>query len=65
MAEYRVLTTQGGYSFKGRHLKEKETNNWHFYETVEGHILHFRKEHMVMVVEIPEVNKDGHAESQL
>jgi hypothetical protein len=51
MSKYRIFTTHGEYHFTGMYLKERESNNWHYYETIEGDIIHFRKEHMVMVIE--------------
>jgi hypothetical protein len=66
MKKYKIVTTAGKYAFTGKHLKERETNNWHYYETDEGCIIHFRKEHMVMVFEYEEgQGVDSDAESQL
>ena len=39
------------FSFIGKHLPERERPNWHYYEREDGAILHFRKEHMVLVIE--------------
>jgi hypothetical protein len=58
-ARYTVVTTNGKYSFVGTHLKDAEKPNWHYYVVEEdgdfekGTRLHFRKEHMVSVVERP------------
>ena len=53
MSKYRIFTAYGEYNFTGMYLRERESNNWHYYETIEGDIIHFRKEHMVMVIESP------------
>lgn len=39
------------HTFTGRYLPEREKPNWHYYETDKNEILHFRKEHIIMVVE--------------
>lgn len=50
---YTTLETGGGepFSFIGKHLPERERPNWHYYEREDGAIYHFRKEHMVLVIE--------------
>lgn len=48
---YTILTTADKLTFCGIHRKDKETENWHYYETTEGEMLHFRKAHMVVVHE--------------
>ena len=45
-----VFTTGQELIFSGRHLPDRETKNWHIYETNDGFI-HVRKEHMVAVIE--------------
>lgn len=45
-----VLTTGQQICFEGEYLKERETENWHYYETPYG-IIHIRKEHIAMVIE--------------
>jgi len=49
---YKVITITGEHTFIGRHLKNRETVNWHYYETNDGAILHFRKIYMVSVEEV-------------
>lgn len=51
MKKYVIITINEQFSFVGKYLKEKERPNWHYYETSEGSIIHFRKEHMVSVRE--------------
>ena len=50
---YTIITDEFTSEFFGAHLKHLETKNWHFYKMFTGEILHFRKEHMVMVKETP------------
>ena len=52
------IHTKDGSSFRfiGWYLGQcrpdgKETKNWHYYKDTNGKIYHFRKEHMVAVVE--------------
>ena len=47
----RIVTTVGVVSFIGRYRRDLEKPNWHYYETEKGDILHFRKEHLVAVLE--------------
>jgi hypothetical protein len=49
---YEITTVNGTHTFTGKHLKERETANWHYYERDNGDIYHFRKEHMVSVKEV-------------
>jgi|APSaa5957512576_1039674.scaffolds.fasta_scaffold151474_2 hypothetical protein len=35
--------------FKGHYRRDLETPNWHYYETSDGCLLPFRKEHMIYV----------------
>jgi hypothetical protein len=49
--KYTIVTTVNEFYFVGKHLPERETNNWHYYECNDGMIMHFRKEHMVCVNE--------------
>ena len=37
--------------FKGKYRPDLERPNWHYYEDMNGKILHCRKEHMVAVGE--------------
>ena len=46
------LTTGATYDFIGVHKPELQKSNWHYYEEADGTMLHFRKEHMVMVKEV-------------
>ena len=47
----RIVTTVGVVTFIGRYRRDLEKTNWHYYETNKGDILHFRKEHLVAVLE--------------
>ena len=55
MKKYTVYTSidsvDTSFFFTGKHLPERERPNWHYYEREDGAILHFRKEHMVLVIE--------------
>ena len=46
-----VKTTAGDVVFFGFHRPDLEKPNWHYYETDSGQIYHFRKEHLVAVLE--------------
>ena len=48
---YLITTTARQFSFIGKHLPERERPNWHYYQDKDGGILHFRKEHMICVIE--------------
>ena len=50
---YTVKTINGKVTFRGRYRKDLETPNWHYYKTVDGVLIHFRKEHIVYI-------KEGH-----
>ena len=47
----RIVTTVGVVTLIGRYRRDLEKTNWHYYETEKGDILHFRKEHLVAVLE--------------
>lgn len=47
----RIVTTVGVVAFIGRYRRDLEKPNWHYYETDKSDILHFRKEHIVAVLE--------------
>jgi len=50
--EIEIMTTTGQtIKFTGKHLPERQSKNWHYYQDDEGAIFCFRKEHMVMVYE--------------
>lgn len=51
--EYRIFVSTGEFfTFNGIHLKDLETENWHYYHNTDtGGTMHFRKEHMVAVSE--------------
>ena len=51
MKHYWIVTTYGEWEFNGKYLKDREKPNWHYYQNEEGEILHFRKEHMVVLIE--------------
>lgn len=53
MHKIMIMTTKTNYEFVGKHLPERETPNWHYYETVDGKLYHFRKEHMVVIIDDP------------
>lgn len=46
---YTVKTINGKVTFRGRYRRDLETPNWHYYETVDGGVIHFRKEHIVYI----------------
>lgn len=50
---YHITTVNGVYPFTGWTRKDLDANskNWHYYETTDGRIIHFRSEHMVAVEE--------------
>ena len=54
---YRIVTTAGNADFLGVYCPELEKENWHYYRSKDGSLLHFRKEHMIYVQSWPEVNK--------
>ena len=43
-------------SFKGRYLRDRETDQWHYYLTEEGSLIHVRKDKMVAVIDNPEIS---------
>jgi hypothetical protein len=45
------LTNNDSIHFAGKYLRERQQANWHYYEGEKGEIYHFRKEHMVCVIE--------------
>lgn len=51
MKEITITTTVGQIRFIGRYLPERQCPNWHYYEDDGSNIYHFRKEHMVFVIE--------------
>lgn len=50
MERIEIVTTCGTVAFRGKHRKDLEKPNWHYYENHRGEIHHFRKEHMVAVL---------------
>jgi len=46
-----VLLDMGKICFKGKYRRDLEAPNWHYYETEDGNIFHFKKSHMVAVFE--------------
>ena len=46
---YTVKTINGKVTFRGRYRRDLETPNWHYYETADGGVIHFRKEHIVYI----------------
>lgn len=50
MFEYKIVTTTSEFKFIGRHRRDLESKNWHYYEQPDGEIIHFRKEHLVAVI---------------
>lgn len=52
----RVISTVGVVTFVGRYRRDLEQSNWHYYESDAGRLLHFRKEHMVAVLEGENIN---------
>jgi len=51
MKNIYIETTKGHFEFTGEYLRDREKPNWHYYRTNKNQILHFRKEHMVYVIE--------------
>ena len=54
MDEYKkltIITSIFTIDILGKHRPDMEKSNWHYYETSKGKIYHFRKEHMVAVIE--------------
>ena len=55
MKKYKIYTSIDNgsepFSFTGKHLPERERPNWHYYEREDGAVIHFRKDHMVCVIE--------------
>jgi len=49
MRRYKIHTKYGAFDFIGS--RQKETVNWHYYDTEDGSTLKFRKEHVVMIGE--------------
>ena len=45
-----IVTTNKAYKFIGKHRRDLEKPNWHYYETEDGSLFHFRKEHMISVL---------------
>lgn len=52
----RAILTVGVVTFIGRYRRDLEAANWHYYETDAGRLVHFRKEHMVAVLEGDNIN---------
>jgi len=48
---YTITTTHGEFEFYGWYRRDLETDHWHYYENDSGNLVHFRKEHMVSVLE--------------
>lgn len=46
-----IVTTIGKIDIVGFYRRDLEKPNWHYYEDSEGNIYHFRKEHLVYVIE--------------
>ena len=51
MVVYKIITVIGETKFVGKYRRDLEQPNWHCYEREDGRIMHFRKEHMVCVIE--------------
>jgi hypothetical protein len=50
--DIKIITSYGFVaSFIGRYRRDLEVENWHYYETATGRLVHFRKEHMIAVLE--------------
>ena len=46
-----ILLKRGYITFEGKYRRDLERPNWHYYETINGDIYHFRKDQMVGVLE--------------
>ena len=54
-----IVVTEGNIiHIRGKYRRDLETNNWHYYETTKGELLHFRKIHMIAVID-QHVNQEG------
>lgn len=51
MKKIEIQTITSVIKFTGKYLRDREKQNWHYYETNEGTIIHLRKDHMVYVIE--------------
>lgn len=51
MKKYTITTVAKEFSFIGKHRKDLERPNWHFFEKQDGKIIHFRKENLVAIEE--------------
>jgi hypothetical protein len=51
MKKIEIQTTTSMIRFIGKYLREREEQNWHYYETDTGATIHLRKCHMVYVIE--------------
>jgi len=51
MKDLTILLNTDVITFAGKYRRDLETKHWHYYETASGDILHFRKDHMVGVLE--------------
>lgn len=48
-----ISTTTAKFKITGWYRRDLEKPNWHYYEDIDGTLLHFRKEHLVAVIECP------------
>ena len=51
MKEITIYTANSSFTFIGKHRPDLEKTNWHYYEKHDGGLIHFRKEHMIVVDE--------------
>jgi len=51
MKDITVVLAVQNVAFTGFYRRDLETGSWHYYETINGDIWHFRKEHMIAVFE--------------
>jgi len=51
MSKFIIETTTGTVIFTGKFLEERTTEQWLCYETESGDIYHFKKDHMIYILE--------------
>jgi len=57
LKQLTIVLKTGVISFLGKYRRDLEKPNWHYYETKDKDIFHFRKDQMVCVLENAKNNK--------
>lgn len=57
MHNITIVTVHGEYEFIGKHITEQETTDWRYYETSDGILYDFKKEHIVCAISV-EIDDD-------